>query len=285
MSLEMEELRQNTSRLGSVSAELRLPNAPVQQPLLVAELLTKEVIAALGEKGILGKTGILSKRGRLTDLDYDFVEAYRTVNSTPGFVIYGRTEKNSDPVHIASVKLSQQNLAVAAVIPERFMTEESVPSKLGLRLEVPVSSPLIPSVADKTRDPKNPYKSVNNLLMALSGRRGVESRVLLPEKFYTQFDEQFRGDQFSEPVRRRLRESDGFSFDREGRYVVAVTRTPDGKTRFNYGHVQRVSDEGQFAGLTMTDVNSSMTSIGIVAADVLAVYGKGLEPIYTATKK
>ncbi len=277
MSLEVGELRRIGDTLigsASVGAVLRIPNTPPQVALVVAERLTQEVIATLQETA------------DMTGLDYDFFEGWKSKTQVPGFAIFRLCDDRTS--HVLTIRYRSFNLADTEGIPERFFTgPEPVRPAYFYEVDVPVFSPLEPDVFN----PKNPTGKVAKLLENLSAREGLLSRVLMPADFYS-----FRGraryaKTFPGEIRDELKNPNTFTLDsHRGRYLVVVTGKSSKRGRhikFDFSHFRGISGEAPHEGVRMTGSHwlESNGTVGVLTRDILAIYGKGLTPIYTAKRR
>lgn len=267
-------------RIGNtdVGANLTVPNDPSQEPCIVNELVTQEIIFTLQDTT------------KLTELDYHFFEGWRSKNGLPGFAIYGinpeaRIHRGRN--HLLSVKYSSQNLADTIDTPERMFTGlEPVRPAYLFRLEVPVTSALELDPLHPKWNSSNPHKSFEGLLENLSRRSDMHSRVTKPEEFYRQFEGyfEFSPGPFSEELRAQLSEKDPLT--NSGRYLIVVAKDRKNKLKYNQGIFISASS-GRYGGVSITGPHpsDSYSQLGFVAEDITAVLGKGLNLLYIAKKK
>jgi len=133
----------------SVGSVIEITNQPIQDPTIVNELITQEVISTLKETSTL------------IDLDYLFFEGRKSSNGLPGFAVYGRNSKVGSlrNIHVISIKHYSQNLAQITDIPERFFSgPEPVRSTLYYGIELSVNSPLLVDMLDPSWDASSPIK-------------------------------------------------------------------------------------------------------------------------------
>ena len=277
MSLEIGELRRVGNTLigdASVGATLRIPNTPLQVALVAGERLTQEIIVTLQETT------------DITDLNYGFFEGWKSKTQEPGFAVFGLCDGRTS--HVLTIRHRSLNLADTTGVPERFFTgPEPVRPTYLYAVEVPVFSPLEPDIFN----PRNPDGKVTKLLENLKAREGLLSRVLMPADFYS-----FRGrarytETFPDEVRNELKRPDTFFLDsHKGRYLVVVTGKSSKRGRhikFDFGHFRGIFERPSYESVRMTGSHwlERNGTVGILTRDILAIYGKGLTPIYTAKRK
>jgi len=259
----------------SFNAVVKVPNLPAQEPAIVNELLTQEVISAL-------ETGL-----GLSELGYVFFEGFHSWNGMPGFAVFGTDHESKyqkGRERILSVKYYSSDLADRTDIPERFFTSaQPIPSVLSFGIEVPVSSPLVYFQHDSRYDSDNPAKALVQLIDNLNRTQGIDERLIKPESFYQQFEGNFifhnRG--FDAEMLQRLAEPD--PIDGCGKYVLVVEPSSEKGYRFQQGKVIEVHTErGWFDMSGSHPLDKHIGGVG--TGDKIAVLGKGLTPLYFAER-
>lgn len=259
-----------------VGVTLEIQNWPTQEPAVVNELLTREIIS------------ILKATSNLTDLDYIFFEGWKSRNGTAGFAVFGKDPEDKligyGPV--LAVKFYSSNLYDTTNIPKRFLGKPGpTVASLNYGIEVSATSPLYPSLFGRAMGLTDTNTRLDELVAHLTKSLDVDARVLESEEFYEQFNGDFElpGGSFDEKVKQQLMEKD--ALENGGRYVRLVISGRKG-TEFKQGHVIRVSD-GRLAGLSTTGSRSIERNQeeGYLREQVIAVFGKGFESIYMAEKK
>jgi hypothetical protein len=253
----------------SLGVPVEVTNLPPQQSMVVNDLLTREIVECVRETS------------GLVDLDYAFFEKWRSRNGMPGFAVYGKRSGSNGVAHVASVKYRSINLADTADIPERFMTgPEPVRPILHYEIEVPASSPLV--------DPRssNGPDGLHSLVDALSSNaEAIRSRIKMPESFYAQFDGlgELPDGPFDPAVREALAQQDPILGG--GRYALVIARDPrSGSMQYRAGRVVGIGD-GNFGGVSISDIDFPRNANGFPACDVAAIFGKGMERIYSVSNR
>ena len=248
----------------------------------------------VGEKLASVIAELLPEIASVKDTDYAFFEGWRSKTRLPGFAVHGkRTDTpfaKDEMYYILKVVYNSKDPDDVNFIPERFLSDEEIEKReirrklpdrkrLEFLIETPFTSPLYTNTTQG-------YVGLESLLQTL---KSANPQLGIGQEFYQQFTRPFTPESLSDEVMKKLLESDAFTIDNfGGRYVVMVTNyngDSANRTNFDFGYISIRDTNNNTVHLKRRHyVGREDCSKGYLDNEIVAIYGKGMEPIYVARK-
>ncbi len=254
-----------TSSQQSLYAYLQVSFDHPEEGILVLEMLTQSLVRLMSSEIVPAENAA-----------YLFYEANNSRNGVPGFAVHDRVSGG----FIFKIEYSGTGFDEVSGHPSQFNVRQSQrSSSLLFYLEARFPSPLSVIPADGK-------SALENLIQQIEGQ---QSGLGLGSDFYSQFNinAQSPDAAFSDEFLGELYNTIEFG-EEGGRYLVLVVRTEMQGIRFEYGHLRACSQnevvitdmQNLTPGRELLPANLRETLLKFNKDDILAIYGKGISPIY-----